>query len=503
MDNKYLRFGGFLFTLVLIFTIWGVSSATPGDSNLVPASDAVWTPDEWIYLPNMSRYYPVDTIFGYEYSIITESHGLELMATAQASWVRRAAIWWPDVEPTKGTYNWSALSGLEQEFLRAHDRSMEVIIVVRGTPDWAQADHPWNETCGRIKRSEFSSFANFMVELVDRCSVAPYHVKYWQIWNEPDIDPRDVGIDFQYMGCWGTRDKLGEPHYEPYYGGGYFAEMLMDVYPAMKTANPNVQVIAGGLLMDCDPTQDIPNGNPPPIYRDCSPSLFFEGILAGGGGPYFDGVGFHAYDYIQTALGEYYNPNWTSSWNTTGPVTLAKASYLQGLLATYNVTGKFLMNTESALLITNAGSPLDCPGADKDICENTKAYYVVQSYVAALAKGLRANIWYFWMWRDSGLFESDLTILPAYNSYKFARSYLKYATYSQEITTYLGDGVRVYELNNQPGRIWVMWSLDGATHNGLVLPGTPLAVYDAFGTAMTPASTIDVDLKPLYLEWNP
>ncbi len=104
---------------------------------------------------------------------------------------------------------------------------------------------------------------------------------------------------------------------------------------------------------------------------------------------------------------------------------------------------------------------------------------------------------------DSGLFESDLTILPAYNTYKFALSELKDATYHQEITTYLGDGVRVYELYNQPGRIWVMWSLDGATHTGLVLPGTPVAVYDAFGTVMTPASTIDVGLKPLYLEWNP
>jgi hypothetical protein len=450
----------------------------------------------------MSRYDPRDTIFGYEYGGITESNGLELMATARASWVRRAGIWWPDVEPTKGTYNWSALSGFEQEFLRARDRSMEVILVVRGTPDWAQADYPWNETCGRIKRSEFGSFANFMAALVNRYSRDPYYVKYWQIWNEPEVDPRDVGPNHQWMGCWGTRDDPGEPYYEPYYGGGYFAEMLMDVYPAMKAANPNIQVIAGALLLGCDPTQPIPDPTPPPTYADCTPSLFFEGILAGGGGPYFDGVGFNAYDFIRTALGEYYNPNWTSAWNTTGPVVRAKANYLQGLLNDYGVTGKYLMNTETALLTLLAGSPLDCAGADKDVCENTKAYYLVQSYVAALEKGLRTNVWYFWVKRGSVLFESDLTILPAYNTYKFARSELKYATYNREITMYLGHGVRVYELNNQPGKIWVMWSLDGGTH-AITLPGTPLAIYDAFGDPITPSSNINVDLKPLYVEWNP
>ncbi len=62
------------------------------------------------------------------------------------------------------------------------------------------------------------------------------------------------------------------------------------------------------------------------------------------GGAYFDGVSFHAYDYYWNTLGQYGNsPNWDSHWNTTGPAMIAKAKYINTLLASYGVTGKFLV----------------------------------------------------------------------------------------------------------------------------------------------------------------
>ena len=430
------------------------------------------------YLPLTQYDHPISTIFGYEYGAISEGNGLNEMRAAGANWVRRAGIWWPDVEPTKGTYNWDAMSGLESEFLLARAKNMRVIIVVRGTPTWAQADPPYDRECGRIKTSEFASFANFMSELVARYSFSPYDVLYWEIWNEPDVDPR-IMADVEWMGCWGNQD-------EPYYGGGYYADMLKQVYPAVKAANPKAQVLVGGLLLDCDP-------NNPPAGKDCSPALFMEGILANNGGPYFDGVSFHAYDYNHSWLGGYYNSNWNSEWNTTGPVQIAKSQYLKGLLSSYSVTGKFLMNTEVALL---------CTIGDLNECETTKAYYVVHAYVTAMKEGLAADVWYFWMERNAGLLQADLTPLPAYDTYKFARNTLRDATYSQEITS-LGAGVRAYELLDADGStIWVLWSLDGATHS-VTLPSTPDAIYDAFGVSQTPAATITVDLKPLYVVWNP
>jgi hypothetical protein len=62
--------------------------------------------------------------------------------------------------------------------------------------------------------------------------------------------------------------------------------------------------------------------------------------------------------------------------------------------------------------------------------------------------------------------------------------------------------VRIYELNNRGGRIWVLWSLDGTTHTGFSLGGTPAAIYDVYGNPVAVSSSIDVGLMPLYVEWD-
>jgi hypothetical protein len=417
-------------------------------------------------------------IFGYEYGEILEEHGLDLMQAAGAAWVRRAGIWWPDVEPSKGAYDWSQLESFEEEFLRAYQNNMKVILIVRGAPEWAQADPPYNRTCGRIREEEFSSFAKFLHELVKRYSYAPYHVKYWEIWNEPDVDPALIPEGNEWMGCWGDSQ-------DPYYGGAYYAELLKAVYPEIKSANPEVKVLVGGLLLDCDPR------NVPDHKSDCNPSNFLEGVLSSNGGDYFDGISFHAYDADHSWLGGYFNSNWHSEADITGPVLLAKLAFIKELLEEYDVVGKELINTEAALL---------CIYSEKSVCEMTKAYYVVHSYVSAYSMGLDANLWYFWMDRRAGLFERDLTILPSYETYSFAQDQLTDAAFRKEVPDYM-PSVRVYEFQRSSGHFWVLWSMDGKRHI-IELPGVPSSILDAFGRNRTPRSSIEVDLMPLYIHWD-
>jgi len=428
--------------------------------------------------PEETGFLPQDNIFGYEYGEILEEHGLGLMADAGAGWVRRAGIWWPDVEPVKGTYDWSVLESFEDEFLRAYQSGMKVILIVRGAPDWAQADPPYNRTCGRIREDEFSSFGTFLHELVKKYSYAPYFVKYWEIWNEPDVDPSLIPQGNEWMGCWGDKN-------DPYYGGEYYAELLKTVYPEIKSANPDAQVLVGGLLLDCDPN------NVPEHKTDCTPSKFIEGILKNGGSDYFDGISFHAYDSNHSWLGGYYNSNWHSEADTTGPVLLAKVAYLKDLLEQYEVDGKDLINTEAAVL---------CLYGELSVCEMTKAYYVVHSYVSAYSVGLEANLWYFWMDRRAGLFEGDLTPLPALETYAFAQDQLAGAAYGREVDDFM-PSVRAYEFEREEGHLWVVWSMDGSRHI-ISLPGAPDRVLDAFGRALTPRGTVEVDLMPLYIEWD-
>lgn len=410
---------------------------------------------------------------------ITPTAGLAQMAAAQSTWVRRNAVIWSDIEPSEGNYDWSVNAALENELINAANNGMQVILIVRSTPSWAQAIP--GMYCGPIRQGSLAAFGNFMRNLVARYSVPPYNVKYWEIWNEPDVDPSYfAGDPATVFGCWGNQN-------DPYYGGGYYAQMLKTVYPQIKTADPDAQVMVGGLLLDCDPRSSCAA-----VGSSDRPPKFLEGILRNGGGPYFDGVSIHAYDYYQHALGRYSSVNWSSSWNSTGPAIIAKTNFIRSVLSTYGVTGKFLMNTETALL---------CDWCTNDSTfETTKAYFVSQVYASAIAQGLQANVWYSVLgWHNSGFLDSStLDPLPAYTAFQFARTELRSATFIRNVTEYAN--VMGYAFYRGDRDVWVLWSLDGAGHN-VALPGTPLAVWDALGNSVAPTSSVTIDLTPLYLEW--
>jgi hypothetical protein len=180
-------------------------------------------------------------------------------------------------------------------------------------------------------------------------------------------------------------------------------------------------------------------------------------------------------------------------------VFIAKAQFIQSVLSQYGVTDKFLMNTETALLFCDACS-------SDPTFETTKAYYVAQSYAAAIAQGLRANIWYSVQgWRKSGFLNADLSPLPAYTAFQFSRSELGGAAYTGDITTAdIGgaSGIKGYKFSRDNRHIWILWSLDGNTHS-ITLSTVPRAAWDALGNSVSPATSMNVSLNPLYLEWNP
>jgi hypothetical protein len=433
------------------------------------------SPPSSLYLPVIFRDFFSQTVFGVEMSEITVDDGLNQVSAANTTWVRRNAVIWSDIEPTPGARNWSTLASMETEWLNAANNGITPIVVVRSTPTWAMALA--GSSCGPITTDALGAFASFMRDLVARYSVSPYNIKYWEIWNEPDIDPSLVSGDSGY-GCWGNQS-------DPYYGGGYYAQMLKAVYPQIKAADPGSQVLVGGLLLSCNP--NVPGA----CGGNSRPPQFLTGILSSGGGAYFDGVSFHAYDFYGSALGRYSNsPNWNSNWNTTGPVIIAKTNYIDSLLATYGVTGKFLMSTESALLC-------DICNSDPTF-ETTKAYYVAQVYASAMAQRLGANIWFsLFGWRNSGLLNPDLSPLPAYSAYKFARSQLGNSGFVSEITGY--SGVKAYAFGGGH-LIWLMWSLDGNAHS-ITLPNTPSAAWDVLGNPLPLSASVTIDLMPVYFKW--
>ena len=463
------------------------SSPTPMDfpRPTVSPSLADWlTPTA---APEVAFFWPAQgSIFGIELHAISESGGLGLLTGAGARWVRRNALLWSEVEYQPGARNWRNISRLENELLAAAESDLNTILIVRSTPPFARRVP--GSACGAVAADSFEAFADFLAEAVSRYSYPPYNVLFWEIGNEPDIDPAQMRSDSVY-GCWGDSTEL-------YYGGEHYAEMLKIVYPRIKAVNPEAQVVVGGLLLDCDPTNPPETSPGAGTLKDCSSGRFLEGILEAGGSSYFDAVSFHAYDYYGEGLGRYGNLNWHSVWNTTGPVLYAKVNYLVDVLARYGLDKTPLLNTEVALIC--ASSPRICASQDFQL---TKAYYAAQVNASALAAGLQANLWYSLQgWRDSGLVGSGNAPNLAYTAYAASISRLDGAVYAGAPQLESGLMGVAYERDGTSG--WIVWAVDDAAHP-LTLPQTPNQVYDVFGAPLAPANPFEVGTAPVYFEWSP
>lgn len=467
---------GVWMTSIVAFALLANADTPPPDDwdffTFLPAVSALFSPTP---APTPTPMPPLDFselgIHGVNVQAVTESGGFVPLDRADATWIRPLPLRWADVEPQPGLRNWSAIWKLEADLVTAAISGHTTMLIVSATPSWAQ-QIPGYE-CGPIRTDAFDDFGRFLVDTVKRYSGPPYNVMVWEIWNEPDISTTLVAPNSAF-GCWGDEA-------DDYYGGRYYGEMLAVVYPMMKLENPNIEVMVGGLLMDCDVA-----------FCKSKTSKFFEGILVGHGGDFFDGVSFHAYDYYVGDEGKYVNPGWNSSWEVDGPVLIRKARYLVRLMETYGVTGKFLADTELALL---------CPFGCDTVFEESKAGYLTQAYAAALAENLVGNIWYDMRggWRSSSLLYADRTPRPAYYAFQFSAAVLNDAEYVGEIPPSFGLAGYIFARPNAD--LWLIWSKKAAAQT-IQLPRDPARIYDIYGNTLPVSTTLTVGWKPIYVEFG-
>ena len=419
--------------------------------------------------------------FGIEVNGAHGSEEFDRVKQAGANWTRLAGLWWPSVEPEEGKYDWTAMTWLETLFVQARNNGLTPILIIRGTPMWAQAYS--GVDCGPIRPDKLPAFADFMAVIVNRYGNAKYNVRHWELGNEPDIDRNIVGSNHD-IGCWGDDQ-------DTYYGGGAYANMLKAVYPRIKQVDPQAQVLVGGLVLDCDPR---PGGGCPDETRR-RPARFLEGVLRAGGASYFDAVSFHSYDYYDRVPGLYSNSNWQSDSASTGPVFINKAAFIRSLLEHYGASNKRMYNTEDALL---------CHACVDDVgYEWTKALYASQLNISTLQSGLGASIWFRLAdWPGTALIDSRMLPTRAYVSYRTATLWLTDAVVVRVLKPpELEDkGLRGVVLMRGSESMWIVWVVDGSAHQ-LKLPKKPSDVRDVIGNAVALTSatlTFDAPSHLLY-----
>jgi hypothetical protein len=407
---------------------------------------------------------PPHSIFGAQMNgVIDESQGLSQALNGGVYWVRFDAFDWDRIEPVQTvppTFRWENVA--EDSLVRAAKNGLKVIAVVKYTPGWAQK-YP-GSPCGPIKSTAFPAFSKFLTEVVNRYKSPPYNIKYWELGNEPDTP---IWYNKSVFGCWGEVS-------DPYFGGEYYAQMLKAAYPAIKAADPQAQVLIGGLMLD-NPGKDAKN----------SPR-FFEGILRGGGGPFFDAVSFHSYSYFRGTVGRMSNLNWPGSITSIPEKTF----FIKDVLSRYGLAKKTLMITEAALYCD-----IESPE-----CLKTQAVFATRAYIDGLALGLQSVVYYSMRndYRGLGLIRQDFTLRPVYQAYKTASSFLTKARYLRPATDYPKGIVGQSFLSIFYTPLDIIWSVDG-TGKRVPLPPKS-AAFDFNGTPLSPVGgAITVDYGPVYI----
>ena len=89
------------------------------------------------------------------------------MAASNMLSVRRNAVLWSSIENTEGAYNWSGMTPINP-VKNAASKGMQVVLIVRSTPQWARKIAGSGPSCGPIAQNKLPAFGNFMKAFVTR-----------------------------------------------------------------------------------------------------------------------------------------------------------------------------------------------------------------------------------------------------------------------------------------------------------------------------------------------
>lgn len=168
----------------------------------------------------------------------------------------------------QGSDGYIAWEHPDQVVSHAHAQGLKIIARLGLTPDWAR---PLDTPLTYLDEEAYDDFAAFAAAFAARYED---QVGYLIIGNEPNLSYE-----------WGYRTTTPED----------YVNLLRVVYPVVKAANPDIQILAGALA----PTLE-PEGSP----WGLNDLEYLQGMYDAGAAGYFDGLAVHAYGLTFPALAE-------------------------------------------------------------------------------------------------------------------------------------------------------------------------------------------------------
>lgn len=174
---------------------------------------------------------------------------------------------WAYFEGQRGRYDWNRTDTILRH---ARSQGLRVIARMGFVPHWARENAPFS-TSNTLAPTAYPDFARFVAAFAARYADTVYEVI---IWNEPNLALE-----------WGYQSVSPED----------YAALLATVYPVVKAAAPNVQVLAGALA----PTLE-PEGSP----HAMNDLHYLTRLYEAGAGAHFDVLAVHTYGFRQPALAD-------------------------------------------------------------------------------------------------------------------------------------------------------------------------------------------------------
>jgi hypothetical protein len=203
----------------------------------------------------------VNTFLEQEVEIAKREKSLQMIKDAGFSWVRQEFAW-SDIEihgkgdfedrrnlPFRSAWDkYDNLVGLAEQY------ELQMIARLDAPPKWAHAGY--KDLGDKGPPAKFEDFADFVGAVVGRYKG---RVRYYQIWNEPNIYPE-----------WGEQQVNPED----------YAKMLCAAYTRAKLIDPHIVIIAAALAPNIEQS-----GYPPGGLSDL---IYFQRMYNAGAGKCFD-----------------------------------------------------------------------------------------------------------------------------------------------------------------------------------------------------------------------
>jgi hypothetical protein len=303
------------------------------------------------------------------FSMTTHSLGTADLPTVPFGGLR---LWdtsatWPTLNTAAGVYDWTSLDAWLAE---AQSAGVDVLFTFGRTPTWASLRPTEICTYGvgcaappADVASGDTTLKSFTTALVNHSLASKTaHIKYYEIWNEPDL-----------TGTWsGTPAQL--------------VTMGQDIAAIVHALDKDALVIG-----------------PSPSTANEYGVHFLPSYYDAGGAPNTDIVGIHAYLYTG------------STFSTVPEGIVVSITELQTLMAAYGLAGKPIVFTEGSW----GSSP-----TDTSLSDDEKIAYLARDYLLMWMNGVERFYWYAWDNSEWGTLYGGGSVQPAGTAYGILAGWL-------------------------------------------------------------------------------